>query len=635
MVIGIFLRHIKAYKGINFIPVGSKYNFVSYLGENGVGKSSILQGMGSFFNDNEYSVNKSAISDGISGNNFPYFVPIFLISKDKITKHKEKFEELSSFFWGVSSYKKNAKEFFDLRDKILDKKDTHYLFLLGEKSTKQVYFGTFEQELMKNIFPGEGVVESGLGEGIKLQNKYKDLLKYIKNIYSYVYIPVEIDAQDFTKIETANIQKIIGKNLKNEIETMLEDIVKINKITDKLANFIKEIENILKNEYEYHTGGERQSKITKLDLVEKILETYFQKRILHKKSGNIKKKISELSSGEKRQALIDLVYAFLKQDKEREKTLIIGIDEPENSLHTSICYDQFEKLQEISQNHQVLITTHWYGFLPIINQGLAHFLKQSRDKIEFFHTTNLCLNEYRTKKIPQDFRLKSTNDLVQSVFHSLKATKPYNWLICEGSSDKIYLEYFLQKGIKDCNLRIIAVGGVEQVKRFYKFLQLPIEENAKDLDKGKIFCLTDTDEDLRKNDIKQSDEVKKVLTIQRLSKKPEFVTSLIDFEKEEKQAPINIEMSLNPTIFKETLEQLNAEEKYLTGEIQDKNGNTTQENLENYNIYKYLENGNKSDFARKYVEIMKSKEENGSCPKDYIPSWVSQIEEFYKIKIST
>ena len=64
MIIGLFLRHIKAYKGINFVPIGHEYKFVSYVGENGIGKSSILESLDSFFNDKSYPINKSAISDG-------------------------------------------------------------------------------------------------------------------------------------------------------------------------------------------------------------------------------------------------------------------------------------------------------------------------------------------------------------------------------------------------------------------------------------------------------------------------------------------------------------------------------------------------------------------------------------------
>lgn len=75
------------------------------------------------------------------------------------------------------------------------------------------------------------------------------------------------------------------------------------------------------------------------DLFEKILEVYFKIRVLNKGNSSnrkLSKKIRELSAGEKRQALINLVYAFLSDKNERDGYIIIGIDEPENSLHTSL-----------------------------------------------------------------------------------------------------------------------------------------------------------------------------------------------------------------------------------------------------------------------------------------------------------
>jgi len=81
MIIGLFVKHIKAYKGINFVPIGVKYKFVSYVGENGSGKSSILEALDSFFNNKSYPINKGALSDGIStigvDHNFGHFVFIF------------------------------------------------------------------------------------------------------------------------------------------------------------------------------------------------------------------------------------------------------------------------------------------------------------------------------------------------------------------------------------------------------------------------------------------------------------------------------------------------------------------------------------------------------------------------------
>ena len=102
MIVGLFLKHIKAYKGINFVPIGLKYKFISYVGENGVGKSSILESLDSFFNGRAYPINKSAISDSISTvGNEPFISPIFLIEKTKVTRQKKEFEKVSSFFWNV------------------------------------------------------------------------------------------------------------------------------------------------------------------------------------------------------------------------------------------------------------------------------------------------------------------------------------------------------------------------------------------------------------------------------------------------------------------------------------------------------------------------------------------------------
>ena len=50
-------------------------------------KSSILESFDCFFNKRpftDWSINYEAKSEGISGNNSPYILPIFLISKDKL-----------------------------------------------------------------------------------------------------------------------------------------------------------------------------------------------------------------------------------------------------------------------------------------------------------------------------------------------------------------------------------------------------------------------------------------------------------------------------------------------------------------------------------------------------------------------
>lgn len=51
-------------------------------------------------------------------------------------------------------------------------------------------------------------------------------------------------------------------------------------------------------------------------------------------------------------------------------------------------------------------------------------------------------------KLPNNFVLKSTNDLVQAIYYSLQTDNPYNWLLVEGVSERIYFEYFFKDEIK-------------------------------------------------------------------------------------------------------------------------------------------------------------------------------------------
>lgn len=136
MIVGMYVRHIKAYKGIKYIPIGYKYNFVSYLGENGIGKSSILETLDCFFNNRSYPINKSALKDGIkTKSNEPFVTPIFLIEKSKISK---KYYPVSEFFWKIDikdlqpRTQKLSRPFFELREQLLEFRDSHYLIVIGD-----------------------------------------------------------------------------------------------------------------------------------------------------------------------------------------------------------------------------------------------------------------------------------------------------------------------------------------------------------------------------------------------------------------------------------------------------------------------------------------------------------------------
>ncbi|PAJ73530.1 hypothetical protein CJF42_15495 [Pseudoalteromonas sp. NBT06-2] len=665
MIIGLYLRHVKAYKGICFIPVGLKYNFTTYAGENGVGKSTILEAFNSYFNGAKYPINQSALNDGIKTvGNEPFIAPIFLIEKSKVSRQKKEFDKVSTYFWDInksdvpSKTRSSMNEFFELRKTLLENgysKSSHYLMLVGESDADRdvlpkPYFASFhgEESFVSHLLQlthanANQVSREKQKEILKKELLVRDWKKFfieLKSLYSYVYFPVELDAESFTKIETTEMQKIFDKDIKKEIEKSLKDvnIDKKDGINKILENFVLEIEDILENEYCYHTGKDRNNAITKNDLVNKILEVYFQKRILNKKDGVNLTKISELSAGEKRQALINLVYAFLKRNSNREKMVIIGIDEPENSLHTALCYEQFEKLKEISLHNQILITTHWYGFLPIVSEGHSHFLNTVGSQITF-ESYDLYDYKAQVKKdieeskynYPKNFVLKSTYDLVQSIFYSIRSDNAYNWILCEGISEKIYFEYFFQEEIKKKKLKILPLGGQRMVIRLYKYLETPISE---DKPNGKVYCVIDTDitrcENL-KNDKRNN------LKISRLSNKNSHEkTHLLDLANAD-TSPTDIEQALEPCIFLETIRELTGNDDF---KYQNTYGNTSFiKNFKNLELEDYFKENlgeNKILFAKKYVEICSSRENEGeyfrsqSFDKEgIIPEWIYQIKNFF------
>lgn len=90
MITSLFLRHFKIYKGITFVPISEGCGFSSLIGENGVGKSSVLEALDFAINkknNSEWPINNEAKNEGgLSGANIPFIAPIFLIKKDLIVR---------------------------------------------------------------------------------------------------------------------------------------------------------------------------------------------------------------------------------------------------------------------------------------------------------------------------------------------------------------------------------------------------------------------------------------------------------------------------------------------------------------------------------------------------------------------
>ncbi len=217
----------------------------------------------------------------------------------------------------------------------------------------------------------------------------------LKSLYKYIYIPVETSIEEFLKIETKGMQSLVDKKISDEIDIMLNDkrisrnskrgkrrLSLMDIINEKLKDYIDTTERTIKTLYEgydFKMQHRQRQNLTSNDIKEQIIYSYLSKRSLKRDN----KPIKDLSAGERKKALIDIAYSFISGASKRISNIILTIDEPESSLHISNCYEQFQRIQEISHANrcQVFISTHWYGSLPLIDDGsLIHI---SLDKYNF------------------------------------------------------------------------------------------------------------------------------------------------------------------------------------------------------------------------------------------------------------
>lgn len=629
MVVSVFLRHFKIYKNINYIQLSEGVNFSSIIGENGCGKSSILEALDFCFNKKniDWPVNNEAKNDGgFGGDNFPYILPVFLIRKDRLrnslkndSELYKKAELLSEYLWSTT-YKTKGRgfdEFYIHRDRLKTIYDTseYFLIMVGKRyNDNGVYFGSFNNQL--TFITANQHIQYSEKE---LQDYFKGFNEYIYSHYSFLYIPVETDVNTYTKLETLDMQKLMDKNIQKEIEKAIKPKT-INQINKDLGKFVMEIEQILGV---YHYKGHHKNQLTMPDLVSKIIEAYFSIKVLNKKVGNNRSiPVSDLSSGEKRKALIDVAYSFLLKNTDRNTNIILAIDEPEASLHISNCYEQFDKLFRVSKdNHQIIVSTHWYGFLPITTNGSATAIKKN-DKNEISYTF-LNLYNYRENIIhkkkqykgvlPIDYDIKSYNDLIQSMIHSIMSKHAYNWIVCEGQSEKIYFDYYFADEIIDKNLRILPVGGYKEVSKIYSYLLTPIKDPDYEI-VGKVYCLIDTD--AQRIEVKDYQRDRNLFFDRLLFREKESI--LVEVSSNLVNPPTEIEDCLNPIVFYQTLLEFISEYPNIYELVREKDledskysatflDMTSKEKAMIKEFFNDNEGYNKILFAKKYVELINMK----------------------------
>lgn len=559
MIVGLMLRNYKCYKNINYIPLlkDKKNPYTILTGDNGVGKSAVLESLDSLFNGRTWNVNNSiSINDDTRT---PFICPLFLIKKSKVKLKEENrkiLEFISDFFWNIN-WSKSSQDAFTIISSDIDNfkkyNDEYYLLFIGEKynSKDALLTTTYNDEIEKSIMKEFDFEQS------KIKKTLNTLKKYIFEMYSYIYIPVEQPVSELLKLETREMQALLDKDILDFIETIIESNDIVKNINDKLKGFMDDVNenlNKLKMNYVYDYKSKAKYRLTSKDIKEQILVAYFNLRALKVEN----KTLDKLSSGEQRQALINTAYAFLKNSNslaiERDKEIILAIDEPEVSLHVSKSFEQFLKLEEIIDNSsaQLLVTTHWYGFIPLSSKGELKYLSKSKDNITI--SSNFLsdiLSESRN--IPDIIELKSMFDLAISLISFMRKNPNVNWIFSEGKSDEIYLKGIL-KGEE--NIRTISLGGRDQVLKLYNIIYSTIsDKKEKNEIKNKLLFLIDTDLEYKSVEDPKSygKNVDNIVYLRRLLVTKDSEVCLCNYKNGSELRKTDVEDCLIPTIYIEAL----------------------------------------------------------------------------------
>lgn len=635
MIVGVFLRYIKTYRGINYIPLTDEGNFCGLVGDNGIGKSSILEALDAFFNEKVLALNVAVKRSGLTETK-PFILPIFMVKKKDLSGELEILAAQLSFLAENileqdvnSAHKSHIKKFIAHREMLsrnLDMCDS-YLIPIGIDHAGSTTLSIFNCRKLVEIHLGEAAEASATSLSEAEIAVFTPLLQEIKSTIDYIYIPKEIDSEVFTKLETAEIQVLMGETLNEILEARVTGKL-VQDINRSLNEFIDALSEELVD-YSYRTPTDRQQNLKKQDVYNLIIQAFFNIRKLHKRQGDGWLEISALSSGEKQKAIIDVAHSLIKNHRSSGENLILAIDEPESSLHMSACFDQFDAIYDISKScRQLLFSTHWYGFFPTIESGSASIITK-HDSEHVVDLINLSSHREQVKQLssgsrgalPYDIRLKSINDFVQSIITSATGENPFNWIICEGSSEKIYLSAYFSELIVSRRLRIVPVGGAREIKRLYQHLLVSYED-FKDEITGKIILISDTDAELVVYETKNHSN----LICKRIVNDPKNKEAkLVNIESNPVSPKTEIEDVLNGLLFFQTLKEFINNFDYLeflnnAGVVEDESSYFALDlrTSERQAIERFFDSGNnKYVFSEKYVAALTDVHKT--------PRWISEI----------
>lgn len=343
MIIGVFLRNIKSYKNLNYIPLTYSQTISGIIGLNGSGKSTILESFDVFFNGKNTNQIRNNTSSNLSN-----IVPIFHFKRSEFEVFLSDLEDEAKSTFMTLAQHSSSKLREVLGDVSMSNSQYQYLIPLKLHLERLIEFNILTED---DVLFSPGISLDGKGKinycsfdnlGITEDNSQELVVNYIKDFYRYLYIPRELNVSSFESLSSDNIYYLLEDSLSGYIERIIPRS-DFSKITKMLRGLLSSVNSVI-GDYQFkgRNSTERESLIKKDIFYGLFVKEFFANKILHyTPSGSTKSlSIENMSSGERQKALVDIIFnllsvnnvevagvdAVLKIEKSDSSKLIIGID---------------------------------------------------------------------------------------------------------------------------------------------------------------------------------------------------------------------------------------------------------------------------------------------------------------------
>lgn len=554
MIISCIIDGFKSFRKSTYINLtkDKKELYTAILGKNGVGKSAILEGLNYLFNSKDENIDWN-LNKGRGKNQNSYIVGIFACKKESYEEYVDDFEnsqQIINLTRAIDEYLRNITTIKTTSDNIKNlSKDLknaqedysdYYLCISGKNNE-----GNYEVSPLNTYLERFGNSE--------LEEYYRTVINY----HEYIYIPAEEVPAKLLTLTGINFQKVLPQKLYDEMNNIFltkdKNTSFMEKVNQHLSNYLFSINENLQldsESYKFDTPN-RRKKLQLSDFVDQIINSFFLTRKLFKfNDKNNKIPIEELSSGEQKRAIINVFCSLLEKKgiSLRNDSIILAIDEPEISQDYENIFPQFLRLETLAKDFgfQVMLTTHWYGLLPVSYGGTLILVKDNC-KVSFHEFFDLYTSHDPELK---QMKFKSFYDLANSVISFLRAFPKKRVILCEGPTDRIYLETYLDLA----RVRIIPVNGKKNVKLMAELLALNIESMELKGVSPHVVCILDTDEVVTKDERIFSDSKShdiKLCRWQIVTQKGDTQLKLVDLSKKDEiqYTRTRIEDVVDPQVF--------------------------------------------------------------------------------------